>query len=72
MHVLPRENDAYQSSLLPAHRALGDTVTEVWQRLLRAKDRFVAVDSSLFLDPAITSPEYVARYGDLVTPAVSP
>ena len=72
VHALPRANDAYQASLLPAHRALGDTVTEVWQRLLRAKDRFVAVDSSLFLDPAVTSREYGQRYGDVVSPELSP
>jgi hypothetical protein len=72
LHVLPRANGAYQASLLPAHRALGDTVTAVWQRLLRTQDRFVALDSSLFLDPAVTSPEYVLRYGDVVTPELSP
>jgi hypothetical protein len=37
-------------------------VQEVWQRLLRAQDRFVALDSELFLDPEVTSREYVLRY----------
>ena len=32
-------------------------------RLLRSSDRFLSVDSDLFLDPNITSPEYVSRYG---------
>jgi hypothetical protein len=37
-------------------------VQEVWQALLRAQDRFVPLDSELFLDPEITSREYVLRY----------
>lgn len=65
VHVLPAGNTAYQQSLhRPSQRSLGTTVGEVWRQLLRRPDRFVSVDSSLFLDPAITSPEYVARYGD--------
>lgn len=68
VHVLPPENDAYQQSLhRPEHRALGSTVEQVWQRLLRRPDRFTSVDPSLFLDPDITSREYVLRYaGDVV------
>ncbi len=34
----------------------------MWQELLRAKDRFVALDSGLFLDEQVTSREYVLRY----------
>jgi hypothetical protein len=65
VHVLPAGNHAYQQSLArPEHRALGNTVGEVWQRLLRHPDRFVAVDSAVFLDPQITSREYALRYGD--------
>ncbi len=65
VHLSPAGNLAYQSSLARAeHRALGSTVGEVWQQLLRAKDRFTAVDSALFLDPAITSAEYALRYSD--------
>ena len=65
VHVLPTRNGAYQQSLhRDSQRALGNTVSEVWGRLLRTPDRFVPVDSSLFLDPAVTSAEYVARYGD--------
>jgi len=64
VHVLPKANIAYQQSLhRESQRALGSTVSEVWAKLLRSSDRFVAVDNSLFLDPAITSDEYVARYG---------
>lgn len=65
LHVAPRGNDAYQNSLVrPAHRAAGSSVSAVWQRMLCRPDRFVSVDSALFLDPAITSPEYARRYGD--------
>jgi hypothetical protein len=64
LHVLPRDNEAYQQSLVRAeHRALGGTVSEVWQRLLRRPDRFVQVDPAVFLDPLVTSEEYVRRYG---------
>lgn len=66
VHVLPEGNDGYAQSLLPAHRALGGSVWEVWQQLLRAEERFVHLDSVLFLDEDITSAEYVLRYaGDL-------
>lgn len=64
LHVLPKSNLAYQQSVHRDEvRALGSTVGEVWARLLRTHDRFISVDSSVFLDPRITSPEYVARYG---------
>jgi len=70
VHVLPAGNSAYQSSL---HGTLapqiGATVKEVWQRLLRQPDRFVSIDSALFLDPQVTSEEYVDRYGDKPSPA---
>lgn len=62
LHVSPPGNAAYASSLQPAQRALGETVHEVWQRLLRQPDRFRSVDSALFLDEEITSDEYVIRY----------
>jgi len=63
VQVAPCGNDAYQLSLArPEHRALGSSVSEVWQLLLRHQDRFVQVDSALFLDPEITSREYVLRY----------
>jgi hypothetical protein len=65
VHVLPKANVGYQQSL---HResqlALGGTVGKVWSQLLRNPDRFLSIDSSLFLDPAVTSTEFVARYGD--------
>jgi hypothetical protein len=64
VHVAPASNTDFQQSLhRPSQRALGDTVAEVWRRLLRSPDRFVSVDSSRFLDPGITSAEYVDRYG---------
>lgn len=64
-HVLPAANDAYQQSLHGDHvKRLGATVKEVWHQLLRRPDRFVQLDSALFLDSAVTSDEYVSRYGD--------
>jgi hypothetical protein len=64
VHVLPEHNVEYQHSLArPEHRALGDTVSKVWQRLLRWPDRFLSLDSKLFLNPEITSEEYARRYG---------
>ena len=42
VHVLPAGNEAYQSSLRPTHRAVGDTVSEVWHQLLRSPDRFIS------------------------------
>lgn len=63
VHVLPPENEQYQQSLTrPEHRALGSSVSQAWQRLLRRPDRFVSVDPEVFLDPEVTSHEYVARY----------
>lgn len=64
LHVLPPANAAYQASLgRPTQVAVAATVSSVWQRLLRSADRFVSVDPTVFLDPRITSDEYVARYG---------
>lgn len=63
LHVLPPENHAYQNSLVrPQQRALGDTVDQVWARLLRRADRFQHIDPTVFLDVAVTSPAYVDRY----------
>lgn len=65
LHVLPTANDAYQQSLAhPEHRALGSSVSGVWRQLIRHQDRFVSVDSALFLDPEITSREYRLRHSD--------
>jgi hypothetical protein len=64
VHVLPAGNTTYQASLYGEEAMrLGATVKEVWQRLLRRPDRFVPVDSAVFLDPETTSQEYIARYG---------
>ena len=64
LHVHSPENLAYQASLARAeHHALGDTVDEVWAELLRTPDRFVHVNPAAFIDPAVTSTEYVDRYG---------
>ena len=65
LHISPKGNDAYQQSLArPEHRALGRTVSEVWQRLLRVPDRFLSVDSAMFLDVDLTSRDYVLRHSD--------
>jgi hypothetical protein len=64
VHVLPKGNREYQQSLARAeHRAVGASVSEVWQALLRCPDRFTSLDSTVFLDPEITSREYCDRYG---------
>lgn len=64
VHVLSPNNTAYQESMWrPEHHALGATVSEAWQKLLRRPDRFVSVDSALFLDREITSWDYCHRYG---------
>jgi hypothetical protein len=63
LHVLAPENSGYQDSLVRAeHRALGRSVDEVWAKLLRATDRFAHIDPATFLDPVVTSDEYVDRY----------
>jgi hypothetical protein len=63
LHVLDPANAAYQRSIVePAMKEFGDTVGEIWSYLLRAKSRFRHVDPRVFLDPAVTSEEYVARY----------
>lgn len=63
-HVLPAANLEFQSSIHRSdHTALGTTVYEVWKAVLRHPDRWVSLDSDIFLDPAVTSEEYVARYG---------
>lgn len=63
LHVLSPENTAYQESLVrPEHRAAGDSVDEVWGNLLRTPNRFVHLDPAVFLDPLVTSAEYVDRY----------
>jgi hypothetical protein len=64
VHVHPTANVGYQQSLKrPSQLAVGSTVSEVWSKLLRRSDRFTSVDNALFLDPSITSAEYVRRYG---------
>lgn len=63
VHVLPPANTAYQQCLpRPEQRALGGSVSQVWRRLLRRPERFTALDPGVFLDPQLTSPEYVLRY----------
>ena len=70
VHVLPAGNNAYHASLYgTATPRLGSTVKDVWQCLLRNPDRFVPMDSAVFLDPHITSQHYIDRYGNGLTSA---
>jgi len=63
LHVLSPRNSAYQESLVRSeHRAIGDTVDQVWDQLLRSHDRFMHVYPDVFLDEEITSADYVDRY----------
>ena len=64
VHVLSPHNLAYQASYIsPALRPRGATASEVWASLLRTPDRFISLDPAVFLDPGVTSDEYVLRYG---------
>lgn len=68
VHVLAPQNTGYQDSLVRAeHRAAGDSVDEVWAKLLRTPDRFHHLDPAVFLDPAVTSAEYIDRYSPAAT-----
>lgn len=65
LHIDSAGNTAYQKSVFgDKTRKLGTTVHEVWTKLLKSKSRsrFMQVDSSIFLDPKITSAEYALRY----------
>lgn len=63
LHVLDPANTAYQKSIVrPEMKEFGDTVDQIWSFFLRTPSRFRHVDPRVFLDPAITSDEYVARY----------
>ena len=63
LHIDSTGNTAYQKSVFgDKTRELGTTVHEVWSKLLKSESRFMQVDSSIFLDPKITSAEYALRY----------
>jgi len=68
IHIAPATNQEYWRSLDRHPRRLqGETVREVWERMLRPsrRDRFRSIDSARFTDPAraLTSASYRARYG---------
>lgn len=68
MHIVPFSNEEYWRSLdRHSNRLDGESVGEVWQRMLRDshRDRYLCRDSERFTDSArqLTSPEYRARYG---------
>lgn len=53
----------YKASPVRAeYRAVGRNVDALWTKLLPTPDRFVRVDPAVFLDPAVTSDEYIDRY----------
>ena len=67
LHVLDPDNAGYQQSLVrPETKPIGDSVDAVWSMLLRSPDHFAHLDPAVFLDPAITSTEYVDRYSQAV------
>lgn len=71
LHVLDPANAAYLASLVrPETRALGGTVDDVWAKLLRDSSRFAHVNPAVFLDPKVTSAEYVDRYSLLMVESI--
>lgn len=63
IHVSPSGNAALRGSLnRPSHRLVGDDVFDIWRSIVGEK-RFTTVDSAVFLDPDVSSAEYMARYG---------
>lgn len=64
IHVLSPDNTGYELSLkASAHQRAGASVSEIWHRMLRRPDRFLSADPIVFRDPAVTTAEYVERYG---------
>lgn len=64
LHVLDPANADYQRSIVrPEMKEFGDTVDQIWSFFLRSHSRFRHVDPAVFLNPTITSSEYVDRYG---------
>lgn len=63
LHVLDPANAAYERSVVNrSMKGYGGTVGEIWAWLLASPDRFHHVEPTVFLDPAITSAAYGARY----------
>jgi len=70
LHISPFTNREYGTSLdRHQHRLDGETVSDVWKRMLRDshRDRFLSLDSAMFTDPDgdLTSADYRSRYGHL-------
>jgi hypothetical protein len=70
LHVVPATNKAYRQSLdRHCHRLSGESVADVWQRMLRPshRDRYRSVGSARFTDPdlQLTSATYRDRYTHL-------
>lgn len=64
VHVSPHANLGLRTSLnRPSHHDNGTDVFEIWRAMLQAPDRFVTLDSSVFTNSAVTSVDYVHRYG---------
>lgn len=63
LHVLDRANEAYQRSIVnKAMKEFGDTVEQIWGFLLTHLDRYRRLEPAIFLNPLVTSDEYVTRY----------
>jgi len=68
VHISPFTNREYGESLdRHKHRLAGETVSDVWKRMLREshRDRFLSLDSAMFTDPGrnLASTAYRSRYG---------
>ncbi len=68
LHIAPATNDEYWRSLdRHKHRRPGESVRDVWQRMLRDshRDCFLSLDSARFTSAErwLTSSEYRKRYG---------
>ena len=45
LHVAPARNSEFQKVTSPELRALGDTATGVWKRLVKPPDRFISIST---------------------------
>jgi hypothetical protein len=64
VHVSPHDNLALRTSLnRPSHLGADADVFGIWHAMVRASDRFVTLDSSVFADADLTSTDYNQRYG---------
>lgn len=63
LHVVDPGNSDYARSVLDSRlQALGPTVHAVWAAFVCDPAKFIPVDPCIFLDPGVTSADYVHRY----------